>query len=89
MDQAVIPGDDFFRYANGAWLKATDIPPDRSRYGVSAVLTELTQQQTRDMLAGAAIRADVDPLNFTNFQTDHIFGVWVSQDLDDPARYAP
>jgi len=38
---------------------------------------------------GQSIRADVDPLNNTNFQTDHIFGVWISQDLDDPARYAP
>jgi len=146
MDQGVVPGDDFFRYANGAWLKATEIPPDRSRYGISAVVTELTQQQTRDILTGAAaatgssdagerkpgdyyasfldepgieskgtaplaeplksigaiadrralsawlgqsIRADVDPLNNTNFQTDHIFGVWVSQDLNDPAHYAP
>src|SRR5439155_3448407 len=33
IDRLVAPGDDFFRYANGAWLKATEIPPDRSSYG--------------------------------------------------------
>jgi predicted metalloendopeptidase len=29
MDRAVKPGDDFHRYANGGWLKRTEIPPDR------------------------------------------------------------
>ena len=29
MDRSVKPGDDFYRYANGAWLKRTEIPPDR------------------------------------------------------------
>jgi len=27
-DKSVSPKDDFFRYANGAWLKNTPIPPD-------------------------------------------------------------
>src|SRR5512140_1495084 len=30
MDTAVAPGQDFFAYANGGWIKATPIPPDRS-----------------------------------------------------------
>src|SRR5271168_3666184 len=29
MDRSVRPGDDFYRYANGDWLKRTEIPPDR------------------------------------------------------------
>src|SRR6202451_2585906 len=29
MDRSVKPGDDFYRYANGDWLKRTEIPPDR------------------------------------------------------------
>jgi putative endopeptidase len=28
MDRSVKPGDDFFRYANGDWIKRTEIPPD-------------------------------------------------------------
>jgi predicted metalloendopeptidase len=34
-------------------------------------------------------RADVDLLNATNFYTDRLFGLWVSQRLDDPSRNAP
>ncbi|MBW8811969.1 MAG: M13 family metallopeptidase [Caulobacterales bacterium] len=33
MDPAVRPGDDFFRYGGGSWLKTTQIPPDRPSWG--------------------------------------------------------
>jgi putative endopeptidase len=38
---------------------------------------------------GSELRADVDPLNDTNFHTDHVLGLWVEQDLGDPSRSAP
>jgi predicted metalloendopeptidase len=145
IDRSVTPGDDFFRYANGAWLKSTEIPPDRSSYGSGAVLVELTTQRVADLLRaagssaatddgdtrkvgdyyatfmdeagiekkgleplqaalrqidtitdrktlaralGATLRADVDILNATNLHTPNLFGLWVAQDLDDPAHYA-
>jgi hypothetical protein len=28
MDRSVKPGDDFFRYACGDWIRRTEIPPD-------------------------------------------------------------
>src|SRR3984893_3757866 len=33
MDQSVKPADDFFLYANGGWIKRTEIPPQYSRWG--------------------------------------------------------
>jgi putative endopeptidase len=54
MDRAVAPGDDFFRYANGAWLKATVIPPDRSSWGPDEALTELTAERTATLIREAA-----------------------------------
>src|SRR5437588_560462 len=54
IDRAAAPGEDFFRYANGNWLKATEIPPDRSSYGTSAMLAELTTQRTVDLIRAAA-----------------------------------
>jgi hypothetical protein len=30
MDRSVKPGDDFYHYANGEWIKRTDLPPDHS-----------------------------------------------------------
>src|SRR5258705_7207793 len=39
---------DLFHYANGAWLKGTEIPPDRSSYGPGEQLTELTAERTAE-----------------------------------------
>lgn len=146
MDTAIRPGDDFFGYANGGWLKSTPIPPDRASFGVFDELSELTNKRladlirdtaasspaagsvtrqvadfynsvmdesgieakgvaplrptlqridaikTRAMLAhflGTTLRADVDILNTGRVHTDHLFGLWVAQDLDDPSHYAP
>ena len=33
IDRSVAPGDDFFLYANGTWLKNTEIPADPSQLG--------------------------------------------------------
>jgi putative endopeptidase len=35
MDPSVAPGDDFYRYANGAALDRMVIPADRSSYGIA------------------------------------------------------
>ena len=32
---------------------------------------------------GSRLRADVDPINATNFHTDHLFGLFVTQGLED------
>ena len=54
MDTAVAPGDDFFAYANGSWLKTAQIPPDRSSWGVGAELIELTNRRTADLIKETA-----------------------------------
>ena len=146
MDTTVHPGDDFYRYANGRWLRETEIPADRSTYGVFTILEEEVNKRTvaliqevgkstaaaspeadlvgayyvaymdektiedkglsplraeldeidaiadRPALArvlGGELRADVDALNYTNFHTDRLFGLWVSPDFANPERNAP
>ena len=146
MDTTVAPGDDFNAYANGGWLKATEIPADKSSIGPWAVLFDKTTEQTQTLIKdlagpnepkdgdgrkigdfyaaymdstgieakgltpikaqldsiaaiadatalaraiGGTLRADVDPLNATNFWTEHLFGVFVTQGLDDPTHNMP
>jgi putative endopeptidase len=38
---------------------------------------------------GANLRADTDPLNATNFQTENLFGLFVTQDMNMPKRSVP
>jgi len=35
---------------------------------------------------GGQVRADTDPINFTNFYTENLFGLFVAQALEDPSR---
>ena len=46
MDRSVKPGDNFFEYANGDWIKRTEIPPDRARIGVFSTLADLSDKRT-------------------------------------------
>ena len=53
-DTAVAPGQDFFKYANGGYLKSLDIPADRSSYGSFDALRELSTNRMRAVLETAA-----------------------------------
>jgi putative endopeptidase len=48
------PGDDFYTYANGAWIDSFVIPPDRSSYGSFTKLAELSEQRVRDLIESAS-----------------------------------
>jgi putative endopeptidase len=50
MDPSVKPGDDFYDYANGNWIKRTEIPPDRSRIGVFTSLDDLSNKRTLGLI---------------------------------------
>jgi putative endopeptidase len=54
MDRSIKPGDDFYRYANGGWLKTATIPAGQSSYDTRAALTERTNQRVRDLIQEAA-----------------------------------
>ena len=54
MDKKVSPGDDFFAYANGTWLKATPIPDDKSSWGVGQELAEKARKHTVELIQQAA-----------------------------------
>lgn len=138
MDRSVKPGDDFYAFANGTWMRATEIPADRSsiggfyladlqtekrleelvkgivsgnpsadsdegrikayyqsymntaaidKAGLSPVRMDLdrfaaiTDVESLSRVLGEQMRADVDPLNATDFYTENLFGAFVTQAL--------
>ena len=50
LDLSVKPGDDFYQYANGAWIKHTEIPPDRAEVDVFTTLGDLSNKRTADLI---------------------------------------
>lgn len=49
MDMSVRPGDDFYQYAGGGWLKANPMKPEYSSYGVFNDLAETNRKQIREL----------------------------------------
>ncbi|MEM9363306.1 MAG: M13 family metallopeptidase [Bacteroidota bacterium] len=53
MDSTVSPKDDFYNYVNGSWMKNTEIPEDRTRWGGFSVLRKSTDADVLQILADA------------------------------------
>jgi endothelin-converting enzyme/putative endopeptidase len=144
IDRSVKPGDNFYLFANGEWLKRTEIPADRGAVGVFNSLDDVASKRTEGIIEelskssakpgsaehkiadlynsymdeqtieakglaplepmlkeiagikdkhelaaalGKTLRADVDPLNNTNFHTPNLFGIWVAPGFHDSGRY--
>jgi len=54
MDRSVAPGDDFFRYMNGSWLKTTRIPEDVARFAEFGRLADVNAERNHSILEKAA-----------------------------------
>jgi len=50
MDTTVAPGNDFHEYVNGTWLANTEIPADKSTYGIASILHEKSQEDVKTII---------------------------------------
>jgi putative endopeptidase len=79
-------GDFYASFMDEAAIESKGIAPLKPQLDAVAAIAD------RGALArvlGSRLRADVDPLNATNFETDNLFGVWITQGLTDPSRSYP
>ena len=53
MDKSVAAGDSFYNFANGTWVKNTPIPADKSNYGMFTVLSDRSDERTKDLILHA------------------------------------
>ncbi len=60
MDTSIKPQDDFFMYADGGWIKRTEIPPEYSRWGGFNELIERNNDALHS-IAEEAVNTHVDP----------------------------
>ena len=50
MDKSVAPADDFYLFANGKWAAKTEIPADKSNYGMFTALDDLSKDRVKIVL---------------------------------------
>jgi|WetSurSiteA1Bulk_404760.scaffolds.fasta_scaffold07843_1 putative endopeptidase len=54
MNLSVKPGDDFYVYVDGIWIKNHPVPPDKSRYGEFAIVGDRTYDRVKRIVEIAA-----------------------------------
>jgi putative endopeptidase len=54
LDTTVAPGEDFFSYANGGWLRKNPIPPTETSWGIFQLVRDQLQDTLRDINMSAA-----------------------------------
>jgi putative endopeptidase len=60
-DRSVRPQDDLYRFTGGKWLAETDIPADRSSFGMFELMQQRAEGQTRQIIEDAARQANAAP----------------------------
>ncbi len=54
MDPALRPGEDFYRYANGRWIKALALPEDKSSYDSFTQVRDQNRERLRELFESLA-----------------------------------
>ncbi|WP_132051945.1 M13 family metallopeptidase [Pseudocnuella soli] len=61
MDLSVAPGENFYLYANGSWLKSNPVPGSKTRWGSFDVLREESSRRLQALLTEASKKGASDP----------------------------
>src|SRR5687767_11991715 len=77
MDSSVKPGDDFFRYVNGAWAKRTEIAADRTFVGIDSVLNDQLDCDVRSIVEDMA--KDSANSGRIGQQVGDFYGSWMDE----------
>jgi len=78
---------DYYRsYMNEAAIEGKGVAPLKP---MLAKIDAIKDKAGLTRALGESIRADVDPLNNTDFFTENVFGLWVAQGLHDTTRHMP
>jgi putative endopeptidase len=62
MDTSVKPGNDFNRYASGAWLDRTEIPADKALFTLRMTMNDAIEARLHDLMESAASQAKAGTL---------------------------
>jgi predicted metalloendopeptidase len=88
IDRTVRPQDDFYAWANGNWLKATAIPPDRISISAFTQLGQAAQERLRALVEADRADAQAKPGSEARKLGD-LYASFMDQDRRDALGYKP
>ena len=88
MDTTVDPGKDFYRYANGTWLKNNPIPATESRWGIGNLVKDEIYEQLKKISEDAANTQDA-PKNSSTQRIGDLYASAMDSDAIEKAGLDP
>lgn len=89
MNTSVKPGDNFYEYANGAWLQRNPIPAEETRWGSFNELIENNYKQLLRLLESAAEIKTVDDKNFAAHKVGQFYKSGMDEDAIEAQGISP
>jgi len=87
MDNNIRPQDDFFSYVNGNWMKTTEIPSDKTRWGSFDKLREETDVASLEILH--KILNDKFSANSEGEKIQNLYGTFMDWDKRNADGISP
>ncbi len=84
MDKTAVPGDDFYKYANGNWK--TEIPADRSRIGGFWLADQVREKNTKELFDNIL---KAKPTSGNDALIANYYNAYLNTDAIDKAGLAP
>jgi len=78
--------DDYAAFMDTAGIETRGLAPLQPELAQIAAIRDKTALAA---FLGTTMRSDTDPINDTNFATENLFGLFVTQALSDPGRTVP
>ncbi|MEW6366965.1 MAG: M13 family metallopeptidase [Acidobacteriota bacterium] len=89
MDLAIRPGDDFYRYANGQWIKNLVLPDDKSQYESFTQVSEQNRERLRELFEGLAMKSKDAPKGSAAQKIGDFYGVAMDAARIDALGWKP
>ncbi|HWA31488.1 MAG TPA: M13 family metallopeptidase N-terminal domain-containing protein, partial [Rhizomicrobium sp.] len=86
IDKTQKPGDNFFEYGNGGWLKTAKIPSDRSYAGVNLEIDKQNEARLKDIVHDLSTRKNLTP---EQVKLRDFYAAFVDQKTIDAAGMKP
>ena len=87
MDDAVKPGDDFFKYANGKWLATFKMPADKARFGAFDALGDKSEADVKTVVESLA--AEKPAAGTTAAKVGDMYSSWMDEAAIEARGIAP
>lgn len=86
---SIRPQDDLYRYVNGSWLDATEIPEDKARWGAFNQLAEQAEADVREIIEQAAASEKAGTANGVEAKIGALFNSFMDDERAEALGVAP